>query len=313
MNQTQLTKRQERAATEPLVIQRVEEGFRVYAATEPKTRYLVSGPSEALCCTCPDFQFHEGDPDWQCKHIVAVAPALAAPATAAFAPDPYETEERRAIQEEGSDPSATPRRRKAAVRATNGTSNGPAQMLLKRSVSPDGRIDSLSVEFSTPLDHLASTEIRTRAEEMIGLQSEIVSRFLQNGAPNNGHAPRTVQTPAAGTRTLQSVATGTSSSAVPARLVNVAGMDGKWGRRLFITVEVNGKTVRLFGKAEQLAAYVHAAGYHPPEPFGEGSALDISCLVVTKPSSDGRYTDIEKVLPVDSTPPRPQPVRRVGP
>src|SRR5207248_1906263 len=79
----------------------------------------------------------------------------------------------------------SPRRRRKP------TSNGSAAvMTLKRSVSPDGRIDSLSVELSCPIDQVASADIKARANSMLTLQREIASGFLKpNGKPNsNGRA-----------------------------------------------------------------------------------------------------------------------------
>ena len=44
-----------------------------------------------------------------------------------------------------------PKRKKIAWSA-----NGPTQMVVKRSVSPDGRIDSLSVEFTAPVEPIVT-------------------------------------------------------------------------------------------------------------------------------------------------------------
>ena len=51
-------------------------------------------------------------------------------------------------------------------------------MLLKRSVSPDGRIDSFSVEFSMPVSDIPDGEIKTKAQNVLQLQIEIVGAFL---------------------------------------------------------------------------------------------------------------------------------------
>jgi hypothetical protein len=311
MNQAQLATRQERAAAEPLVIQQVEHGFQVYAAGEPKHRYLVSGSPDAPQCTCPDFQYHRNDPNWHCKHILAVLNEFSDITVVAQTADPMAAAERRAIQEE----STAPRRlRPTTAGKRNGKPERGATLALKRSVSPDGRIDSLSVEVSTPIEQLTLPDARTRAEEMLRLQADIVSQFLERCGHSKGNAASSAQpSPNGQPAAVQSPRTGTESPAVPARLVDVAGMDGKWGRRLFINVEVNGKTLRLFGKAEELAQHVRAAGYLPPEPFGEGAVLNIPCAVITKPSPDGRYTNVERVLPANQPQQtRPQPVRRIG-
>ena len=71
MTQAELQMRQERATRETFVIAHAKEGYRVYAPTNPKQVYLVSGEDD-LQCTCPDFEKHADDPEWQCKHVLAV-------------------------------------------------------------------------------------------------------------------------------------------------------------------------------------------------------------------------------------------------
>ena len=140
MTQQQYENRKERAENEPLVIARTDEGFRVYSPSNRIRSYIVSGSVQAPSCTCPDFQYHDGDASWRCKHILAVL----AQYDGQFPKDACEDEERRAIQEEG----------RLQEKEEQPSTNGTAQMLLKRSVSPDGRIDSLSVEFSCAVDRV---------------------------------------------------------------------------------------------------------------------------------------------------------------
>jgi hypothetical protein len=295
MTNAELAKRQERAVRETYVIAQTPDGFRVYAPTDPKRAYLVTGSAEQPACTCPDFGLHAADPTWRCKHILAVLGQQQARNGAPAAPDPYEAEERRAIQEEG----RTPRKRKAASANGNGA-NGTGHMLVKRSVSPDGRIDSLSVEFSTPLDSQPDDAIRDRAQQLIALQSSIVGGFLSRREPPPAArpAPQTNGQPRQPSATAPPNGGSAVPQAVPAQLVNVAGMDGKWGRRLFINVQVNGKVIKLFGKPEELAAAVVAAGFNGVE-IKEGTDLNLPCRVTTKPSPDGKYTNVDRVLPAN--------------
>lgn len=279
MTEQDLQGRAERAHQDALIMTPTEDGIRVYAAADPKKSYLVSGLPERPHCTCPDFRLHAADPDWQCKHILAVRDRFfdGPPAT-----EDHEAEERRAIQDEA----RTPRRRTTTSR--NGTPS--AQMLLKRSVSPDGRIDSLSVEFSCPVADVPN-DAKARARELLTLQTEIMGDFLKShpGKATNG-----------GNGAAQSTPNDTKSPAVPARLVAIGGMDGKWGRRLFITVEVNGTTTRLFGNKKQLGDALAAAGYAGyAAHIAEGVTLGVPCRAVTKPSDDGRYLNVERVLPPD--------------
>src|SRR5260370_27338063 len=121
MSQQTFSKRNDPAET--WVISRTEEGFRVYSPSDPTKSYIVGGGPDDPTCTCPDFQHHEGDPRWRCKHILAV---LGMPAE----DEPYEAEERQAVQIESRMPGPG---LAAPVRE-------PSQMVLKRSVSPDGHI-----------------------------------------------------------------------------------------------------------------------------------------------------------------------------
>lgn len=271
MTPQELDRRQQRSAAEPLVISRTEEGFRVYAPSDPTKSYIVSGSPEAPACTCPDFQYHEGDPDWVCKHILAVLDRTAKPASS----EAYDEQERRAIREEaragGAEPSA----------------NTSSQMLLKRSVSPDGRIDSLSVEFSCPVADASAGEIKNRAAKALKLQSEIVELFLGTNGGQQGNRAE----PAGNGH----------NGAMPATLLNIAGLNTKWGRRLFVNVQVNGDTLKLFGTRKQLAECIAAAGFPDRcDRLDEGVALNLPCLVTTKPSDDGRYVNIDQVLPAPS-------------
>src|SRR5439155_24843954 len=78
-----------------------------------------------------------------------------------------------------------------AQKRTRRAANGSAQMLIKRSVSPDGRIDSVSVEFSMPVSDISNGEIKDKAVKTLQLQKEIVGAFLKlNGqkAPANNAA-----------------------------------------------------------------------------------------------------------------------------
>lgn len=269
MNNDQSLQRKERAETEPLVISQIDEGFRVFSAANPGTTYVVSGNPETPACTCPDFEHHRNEPGWRCKHIWAVLDQFE------FPPDPVAAEERKAIQNEG----RLPDKKKTPPR------NYLGQMLLKRSVSPDRRIDSLSVEFACPIDKATADEIKSQASHALKLQSEIVNSFL--GSQKGGNGDRT-------NGGSKSEADGT----VPAQMLNVGGMDGKWGRRLFINVQVNGHTAKLFGNRKQLGDALNTAGFPAlAEHVAEGMKLNLPCRVTTKPSEDGKFLNIERVLP----------------
>lgn len=282
MPQEQLDRRHTRTTHEPLVISRTDEGFRVYAASDPGRVYEVAGSPEAPTCTCPDFRFHHADPGWRCKHILAVLDHAGQVHESARTTDAVEAEERAAIQEEG---------RGRTKKRTKAQGNGAAQMILKRSVSPDGRIDALSVEFSSAVDPAAGEEIKARALATLTLQAAIVEGFV-NG--RRAERPRAAEEPAPPKE---------RDGAVPARLLSIGGLDGKWGRRLFISVQVNGRTAKLFGTPNQLGAALATAGF-PNREIAEGVTLDLPCRAVTKPTADGRYLDVEQILPTTVAPRR---------
>jgi SWIM zinc finger len=268
------------AGTERLVVVRTEDGFRVYSPGNPARSYTVSGSLEDLECTCSDFKNFTRYP---CAHMEAVLNTFGH-GNGAQEEDRHAREERAAIQSEGRTTAATERQ------------STPAQMLLKRSVSPDGRIDSLSVEFSTEVDESAAAAVADRAARLLALQSSIVRGFLDSAKNGNGARPEAEHDNGA-------------DGAVLAEMVGIGGMNGKWGRRLFISFQANGQSLRLYGNRSQLADAIRNAGFpRIAERIEEGVALRVPCRVITKPSPDGKYVNIERVLPVQT----PESNRRAG-
>lgn len=282
MNVQELEARRERAATEPLVITRIDDGFRVHTATSPARIFRVTLDQDRSRCTCPDFETHTDDPDWRCKHVLAVERFLD-DEDARDAAD-----ERQSVQAEGRRGNGVGERGTAASRS----SADAARMLLKRSVSPDGRIDSLSVEFSCPVDGESSRSIEAQAEKMLALQDGIVGQFRKR---NRTPKPTAPQPPPRATAS-------SVNGAEPGWMTDVGGMDGKWGRRLFINVKVNGRTLRFFGSRKQLGEAVAAAGYRErADDVEEGALLNLPCRVIAKPTEDGKYLNVERLLPADGS------------
>src|SRR5437867_3455415 len=239
MTQAQLETRKERSENGALIASGTEEGFRVYAVCNPSKVYLVRKEGEQWTRTCPDFEFHQGDTTWRCKHVLAVAPwpkteetlpvevefddptqglnvsespapdqvrrkrvrkeaaasepgngqASEIPAAAGSVDLPV-VQEKTLVQEKIGPPKpATPKRARRSA-------NGSAQMLIKRSVSPDGRIDSVSVEFSMPVAEISNGEIKDKALKILQLQKEVVGAFLklngQKAPASNGPTPAPV-------------------------------------------------------------------------------------------------------------------------
>ena len=288
MTETQLEARQERAGNGALVVSKTEEGFRVYSVNHPSHLYLVRQEGERWTCTCPDFEYHQADTTWRCKHILAVAPWNGGPA----GESPNELAAEPPVAAENAD---KPPRKRKAQQDQQPIPPVPVQMIMKRSVSPDGRIDSVSVEFSLPVSGYSNDEIKRQALSTLELQKEIVGSFLKlNGSKaspvltQNQHQP---PKPANG-----------DGKPVFARLIDIGKVNGKWGERLTLNVQINGRTSRLFGSAKQLAEHIQAAGYEvDPANLEPGLRLNLACRVVTKPSDDGKYLNVEKVLPVGKT------------
>lgn len=283
MSRQELEKRKERAAAETFVIAKTDGGYRIHSPTGGGGPYHVN--PDAPSCTCKDFEGHRSDPEWRCKHILAVFGRYGAPANAADPDDEYEAAERAAIRAEAEKPD---------VRSVL-TPKGATQMLIKRSVSPDGRIDSLSVEFSCPVDTLAK-DVQTRALEILGVQDRIVRGFLRR---ENGNARRD-ERPVHDLDTPREEAEPAPepNGAVAAQLLEISGMDTRKGRRLFITLKANGRTFKLFGTRRELADHLTAAGYLSwAGNVREGVRLNLPCRITTKPSRDGRFQDVDTVLP----------------
>src|SRR5271157_5823167 len=172
MTSAQLETRRERAENGVLIASRADDGFRVYSTDNPSERYFVKFDGERLTCTCPDFEFHKADRAWRCKHILAI--------------EPFDTENLPELPEpaEGVAPKAgasnqPPNGSPSRKRRPPKEQTAPISMLIKRSVSPDGRIDSVSVEFTTPVADLTVGEIKDRALTTLQLQRDIVTSFLK--------------------------------------------------------------------------------------------------------------------------------------
>jgi uncharacterized Zn finger protein len=138
MNDTELEKRKARAANETLIIAKTDGGFRVYNPANI-TLYMVSGIPESPKCNCPDFETHQSDPEWRCKHILAVLHQLEKPKAATETADHHDDQDRRAIPEEAA-PLAKKERKPRA--------NGGPQMTIKRSVGRSTKGSSLLLTFS---------------------------------------------------------------------------------------------------------------------------------------------------------------------
>ena len=253
---------------ERLIISLNEEGnFRVYSPANPTKSYTVSGTPEGPKCTCPEFEEHKKtNPEWKCGHMLAVLNLL-----------------NKSVEPEASgEKEAQPRKEENTAEGIRGL-----EMHIKRSVSRDDKINALSITLSYPAESDAPVEIKESAERLITVISEITDQFKQE----NGKAPE---------QRIQQQNSGNGS--VAAQMLSVGGMKGSWGgRRLFLNFDVNGQTIKLFGTRNELGKYISYAGFPDlSERIGEGTMLNLPCRVVTKPSADGKYLNIERVYPIEA-------------
>lgn len=272
MSQQQLETRKDSVEGENLVISlRDEGGFRVFSPAHPTRIFTVTGDTGGVTCTCPDFQLHRADPEWQCNHILAVKNL-----TSGNESDLAKTQE--VSEKHAASPQGT---------SDDSDIGNPARLLIKRSVSTDGRIDSLSLEVSYPIENDTANEIKEGTQKVLSILSDIIEEFkAENGkTPEQRNAPQN-----------------NGNGSVAAQMMSVGGMKGKWGgRRLFLNFDVNGQTVKLFGSRNELAQYIVYAGFpNLAERIAEGTMLNLPCKVITKPSPDGKYLNIEKVFPIDA-------------
>lgn len=294
MNETELEKRKARAATETLVIVPTEGGFRVYNPAAIANLYMVSGVPEAPKCNCADFESHKSNPEWRCKHVLAVLHQRQGKEQ--HRDEPAETSQQ--PEQKQSDPQPSEPAEKRKPRPTRAIQR--SEMLIKRSISPDGKINSLSIEFSNPIDWGAEEEIKQQAQRALILEDEIVKCFLHTNEAKPAKSQIPDKTNGSGIPSGQSQANSNGAgNAVPAQLLNVAGMNTRSGWRLFINVQVNGATIKLFGSKRELGDHVAAAGFASiADHISQGMMLNLPCRVVTKPSQDGKYVNVEEVLPL---------------
>ena len=274
MTQEQIDVRSERAEKDLFVISPTDDGWRVRSAHNPSQYHLVSG--DCLRCSCPDFEKHVAeDPNWTCKHILAVQD-YQAKTSGQQNPETYEEAERAAMQSETAPP-----------QPENGNASPQAQMLVKRSLSPDGRIDSISIEFSSQITEATPTQIKNRAFKTLKLQTEIVRNFLasQSNKADGNKAPSEPKK---------------ANGAVSAKLLDVGSTNGQYGERFYLNVDVNGRRARFFGTLGQIVRAIAAASEKlSTQELEPGLRVDLPCRVIAQESSDGRYLNVTHVLPAD--------------
>ena len=262
---------------EQFIIAKSENGYRVCAALSPGKQYIVTGVPDNPECTCENFVHPERPPDWQCEHILAVLRHGAG----LNGSEPQVV----TIPKAGSSTNEPPTGGKNGKKSNGGRNGKGAVILLKRSVSPDGRIDALSIELSCPLGTLTGPEIKDVADKMLSLQAIIAAEFLTT-ASKNGNDKATHQRNG-----------GVPKNAVPARIIGV-GTVGRNNDKPVLNVLVGERVLKFFGSEKELADAVKAVGHDEVSgKLSDGMKFDLPCRVVTK--QNGKYTNVEQLYPVE--------------
>lgn len=243
-----------------MVVMPEQDKFRVYDARKPNITYEVGGTPDAPYCSCPEFRTNRENGGFRCGHVNAVFPHSG-----------------------NGHPADSP----ALIGDHRPTDISPMQMSLKRSVSPDGRIDSLSVEFTGEVYGASDDEVVEQALQTTRLQTAIVNGYLGQR-----------QTASATRARPDDPDTENSAQGEPAMLMLVSGMQTRVGWRYFINVQMGENEYKLFGTRDKLAEQLRNAGLgHATGNIAKGNVLNLPCRAVTRPSDDGKYINVERLLP----------------
>jgi hypothetical protein len=158
-------------------------------------------------------------------------------------------------------------------------------MLVKRSLSPDGRIDSISLEFSFDVREESAGDIKSRALKALKLQTEIVQSFVGPTKRNEGN----------GNSNAWPNGKNDANGAVAARMLDVGIAQTAYGERVFVNFDVNGRRARLFGSEQAILEAIAAAGKRlGADAIAQGRMLNLPCRVETR--ENGKYLNVTKVF-----------------
>jgi hypothetical protein len=169
-------------------------------------------------------------------------------------------------------------------------SGPPARMLLKRSLSPNGHIDSVTVEIELGIGGLSAQEIKVRGLKALQLEMEITRSHLASLSSSAPLPSRTKSRSKPQNRSAEG-----EEHAVPAELLDIGKLKNNCH---FINVKVGDKTARLFGSRKDLVVQLAKAGQDlTPEAISAGLRLNFACRAVTKPSNDGQHLHVVQLFP----------------
>ena len=229
-------------------------------------------------CTCPDFQVRIAQEGRICKHIAAAAITALAPQVGV----------------------SSPANGNGSVKG-NGTANvevAPLIFRIRRSVQTDGKAAvQVEVQARVTADEAQDRETASYAYQLL---ERLASQAARNTAPSDNNAHREFDSPSAATATPikpRRVAAASKASPVSAVITKIDRMKTRQGESLFLKVDVNGETVRVFGRPEELAERLEASGYDiPASEIEAGMELHLPCSVKVG-QNNGGYKTIEEFLP----------------
>ena len=229
-------------------------------------------------CTCPDFQVRIAQEGRICKHIAAAAITALAPQVGV----------------------SSPANGNGSVKG-NGTANAevaPLIFRIRRSVQTDGKAAvQVEVQARVTNDEEQDRETASYAYELL---ERLASHAAKSTATSANIARREFDSPSAATATPikpRRVTAASKTSPVPAVITKIDRMKTRQGESLFLKVDVNGETVRVFGRPEELAERLEASGYDiPASEIEAGMELHLPCLVKLGQGNNG-YKIIEEFLP----------------
>lgn len=161
-----------------------------------------------------------------------------------------------------------------------------AHMRIERSLSPDGRINSVSVMIDYPLGNESAGEIKAKAQKALLLQAEIIREHFAACEPLTASVPAVDTSGTPGSR------------GVAATLLDIGAISSRRGTRYFINAEVGGEQAKLYGSRRQLITHLARVGLDlTPDAIAEGLRLNLACRAVTKPGQQGGHLNVVRIYP----------------
>jgi len=168
---------------------------------------------------------------------------------------------------------------------------------IRRNVQTDGK-NGVQVEVQA---RVTNNEVldRETASYAYDLLQRLASFAAKDTAPSESNFAREPVSPSAAKTTPVKPrrASSAEGSPVHAVITKIDRMKTRQGQSLFLKVDVNGETVRVFGRPEELAERLEASGYDiPASEIQAGMELHLPCLVRVGQGNNG-YKTVEEFLP----------------